>query len=99
MKILLIPWWVCAILAVAFYCSFKYLPPIFLTETWAEYLPRLAPLGAMGLLLYGAAMLYENDDTTTDADEFDLLENAQLDEVEPQSNQQVQQKRDEYYQE
>ena len=78
MKKIIVPWWLCALLAVLFYCGCKYLPPLFLSEPWVGYIPRLAPLGAMGLLLYGAAMLYEGDQPTTDDGGCETPENDPL---------------------
>ena len=60
------PWWLSVILAVISYIGIKYLAPQFFPPVWRGFIPQIAPLAAIGFLLYGAALLYEDDVKTTD---------------------------------
>ncbi|WP_041277428.1 hypothetical protein [Desulfotalea psychrophila] len=60
------PWWLSAILAVISYLGIKYFLPQFFPPVWHGFIPQLAPLAAIGFLLYSAALLYEDDIKTTE---------------------------------
>lgn len=62
-----IPWWLAAILAIAAYLCLKYgLPRLASSAGFAPlavFLPKTAPLAAIGFLLLAAVLLYDGDES------------------------------------
>ena len=78
-----IPWWLSVIMAIASYLALKYLaPPLAISAGFpplAGILPQLAPLAAIGFLLFAAVLLYDGDDVGSHPEDQDKQESAEDD--------------------
>ncbi len=76
-----IPWWLSVIMAIASYVGLKYLAQPLAISTGlaplAGFLPQIAPLAAIGFLLFATVLLYDGDEATTYPEEPENTEDPE----------------------